>query len=116
MRRLWLLVAALLSLLPAPAAAGERVPASRGEQYMGAAGHDLGDQVRGGIGFEIPTQQGRGDARSPRSICPDPEVPEALGFHPAPSSVRDEALPAPEGSTPLCEHLPYHATAPPHGG
>lgn len=116
MRKLWLLAALLLPLLPSPAAASEPAPASGGERYQVAPGHGFGDQVRAGTGFEILGQQGRGEARSPRAPLPAAGAPEPSRLRPHSSAVRGDALPAPEGSTPLCEHLPYDATAPPHRG
>lgn len=118
MRRLWILVALLLSLLPSPAAASECAPAPGEDRYRPAPWHDAGDQVRAGAGFELLTQreQGRGEGRGLRSVLPDPMSAGTFRLLPPPAPVRRDVLPPPEGSTPLCEHLPYHATAPPTRG
>lgn len=117
MRRLWLLTALLSLLLPVPAAASTCAPPSGDDQYASAPVQDVGEQVRAGLGFELHTarEEGRGGTLrgnghpdrvgtgSPDSLLPT-------------FAIRGPALPAAEGATPLCEHLPYHATAPPHRG
>lgn len=116
MRRLWLLLALLLSLLPTPAAASERAPESGETHYVAAAGDHFGDELRAGTGFEILAQHGRGERASPRGACAGPEARTPLGAGPLSSAIHESAVPAPAGSAPLCERLPYHATAPPHRG
>ena len=116
MRKLWLLVALLFSLPPAPAVASERAPVSGETHYVTAPGDYFGDQVRAGVGFEIIVQQGRGERASPRAACAGREAGEPPGLRLLTSAIRESALPAPAGATPLCEHLPYHATAPPARG
>lgn len=117
MRRLWLLAALLSLLLPVPAAASTCAPPSGDDQYASAPVQDVGDQVRAGLGFELHTAREenrsgslRGNGQPDRGTA---GFPAALL---AASAIRAPALPTPEGATPLCEHLPYHATAPPHRG
>ncbi|HEV2148416.1 MAG TPA: hypothetical protein VGR37_13520 [Longimicrobiaceae bacterium] len=118
MHRLWLLAALLLALLPTPAAACERAPVPEKEHYVADPGHYAGDQFRAGSGVELvaPREQGRGPGRGPTGVLPDLEARDARSLRPASSPARDGALPAPDGCTPLCERLPYQATAPPHRG
>lgn len=116
MRRLWLLLALLLFALPDVAAA-EPAPAqeSRGEYFDAAPGHPVGDGIRGGSGVEIlSTTDGRRQTgtRAGQPLGPGPAAAPPRFAPPALLS-RDASLPSAEGSAPLCQRLPYHATAPP---
>jgi hypothetical protein len=116
--RLWLVAALLLWLLPSPAAACERVPADGGARYEAASPPDAGDQVRAALGFEqlAVREQGRARWKTPRDTPPALRTrafPEPAHL---PSFIRAGARPAPRGSAPLCERLPYRATAPPLRG
>lgn len=117
MRRLWLLAALLSLLLPIPAAAQSAcAPPSSQEQYASAPGQDVGDQLRAGTGFELHAAREESRGGAPRGYG----LPRAATGAPAPlpatSAIRAGTRPAPAGATPLCEHLPYHATAPPLRG
>lgn len=118
MRALWLLAAVLLPLLPSPAAACERVPPAAEAGYEAASPPHAGDQMRASAGFEMVAarEQGRLRSRSPRSVTPNPWAPALPEPAQAASARRPDGLPAPRGSTPVCERLSYHATAPPLRG
>lgn len=119
MRRLPLLAVLLLLLLPVPAAAQSACdPGSTGEEerYASAPTQDMGDQVRAGTGFELHTAREESRGGVPRGHGPPRAASGIPALFPTGSTIRGDARPAPEGATPLCEHLPYHATAPPHRG
>lgn len=117
MRRLWLLATLLSLLLPVPAAAQSAcVPPSSQRQYASAPAQDVGDQVRAGTGFELHTAREESRGGGLRSHGHPRATTGALTPLGPASAIRARTRPAPEGATPLCEHLPYHATAPPFRG
>ena len=118
MRALWLLAMLLFSLLPSPAAAGVRAPVPDLAHYEAAPHPGAGDQLRVAGGFEAVAarEQGRARWKNPRSAGLDPWAPSPSAVAPLRSVAHADGLPTPPGSTPLCERLPYQATAPPSRG
>lgn len=120
MARLWLALLLALSLLPSSAAASERAPAGRPDEMHDATDHYGRDVLRSSGGLEIV---GRLQAHGHGCSCSH----RGSGEGPAPQILSGSELLLPHlrllvgpgvedtdaSVVPLCERLPYHATAPP---
>ncbi len=110
--RFWLALLLVLSLWPVPA--GAREPASGHSQLLPATDYETA-AARAAGGFELLRKLNEKDARNgPRS--PSSLLLRAASAASRPSAddlARPGGLPSPGAARPLCERLPYDATAPP---
>lgn len=119
MSRLWPVLLVLLSLWPSPAAASGRAPEHRNGGVLRRAGLEYAHQVvRSTGGLELLQSV---EARLPRGAngsSAGTHGPFLLSGHERIAArvrllVRETSDQAAHAWTPLCERLPYYATAPP---
>jgi hypothetical protein len=120
--RLWIALLLALSLLPSSAAAGERAPVERPDEIHSASDHYGRDVLRSTGGLEIVWRlqahgHGCSGGCSHRGSGKGPAPQLFSGSEPLLLHVRllvgPGAADVDDSVVPLCERLPYHATAPP---